>query len=193
MRDMKFWLSMAAFQLAFGLAIFFFTRQYYLQPPAASAMPAAATFDATKNWLNEVSVASPALRQLPVSDPSSMDDPFELSRRADEFFSGKDYAAAAQYYERLLQIDPVNVDIYNNLGLTLHYLGRSTEAVGKLGQGIAIDPDNQRIWLTLGFVNRQAGDVEEARRALGRAVELAADTQVGQSAASMLESLPPPD
>jgi tetratricopeptide (TPR) repeat protein len=193
MRDMKFWLSMGAFQLAFGLAVFFLTRQYYLEAPVARTTPVDATLDATKNWLDEVSVANPATRQLPVTDPSGIDDPFELSRRADEYFSDKDYASAARYYERLLQIDPVNVDIYNNLGLTLHYLGRSTEAVAKLGQGIAIDPANQRIWLTLGFVNSQAGDIEEARRALARAVELAADTQVGQSAASMLESLPPPD
>jgi len=82
-----------------------------------------------------------------------------------------------------------DVDTYNNLGITLHYLGRSTEALDILNKGVAVDSNHQRIWLTLGFVNKQLGDIEQARRALTTSVQLGADTDVGKSAAKMLEGL----
>ena len=92
-------------------------------------------------------------------------------------------------YERLLVFDPGNVDTYNNLGLTLHYLNRSTEALGKLNDGIAVNPEHQRIWLTLGFINSQLGNTEQARAALTRA-QVGTDTTIRESAAQMLEALP---
>jgi len=89
-----------------------------------------------------------------------------------------------------LVLEPNDVDTYNNLGLTLHYLGRSTEALDKLNEGVAVDPTYQRIWLTLGFVNRQLGNTGQARTALTTAVKMDADSEIGQSATKMLEELP---
>ena len=43
-------------------------------------------------------------------------------------------------YSQLLAFDPKNVEVYNNLGITLHYLGRSAEAVQRLNEGLALDP-----------------------------------------------------
>jgi Flp pilus assembly protein TadD len=82
------------------------------------------------------------------------------------------------------------VDTYNNLGITLHYLGRSAEALRWLNEGIAKDPTYQRIWLTLGFVNSELGDTGQARIALTKAVQMGADNEIGQSAVRMLENLP---
>jgi len=78
----------------------------------------------------------------------------------------------------------------NNLGLTLHYLGRSGEALTRLGEGIAADPGNQRIWLTLGFVNSQLGNVDDARKALTKATEIGTDESIREAANKMLEALP---
>ena len=121
---------------------------------------------------------------------SNLDDPAELSRRADQFFASQQYQQAANAYERLLALDPQNAEIYNNLGLTLHYLGRSDEALRRLNEGIAVNADNQRIWLTLGFVNSQLGNVEQARKALTTATETGSNESIRQSAMSMLEALP---
>ena len=85
--------------------------------------------------------------------------------------------------------DPQNVDTLNNLGLTLHYIGRSDEALSRLNEGTAADPGYQRIWLTLGFVNSSVGNSEAARDALTKAVELNPDNDVGRSAAGMLAQL----
>ena len=117
-------------------------------------------------------------------------DPVEISRRANDAFQQQRYTEAASLYERLLDFGPQTADVHNNLGLTLHYLGRTDEALQRLDEGIQIEPDNQRIWLTLGFVNRQVGDNEAARNALETAVNMDAESSVGRSARQMLDELP---
>jgi Flp pilus assembly protein TadD len=93
-------------------------------------------------------------------------------------------------YRQLLTFDATNAEIYNNLGLTLHYLGSSEEALQKLNEGVALDPTHQRSWLTLGFVNSQLGNTEQARTALTNASQTGTDEEIHQSALKMLESLP---
>jgi len=192
-RDAKFWISVAVFQLAFGMIIFAFTRQHYIELPTTDRALPGTTRNSTMDWLESASAITPPLLESATPSPSTIEDPIEISRQADEYFSSKDYSTAAMYYERLLMIDPSNVDVLNNLGLTLHYLGRSTEALQKLAEGVAIDPTNQRIWLTLGFVRLQNGSIEDARAALTTAIGISADSQIGQSAAEMLDNLPPPE
>lgn len=184
-RSAKFWSSMVVFQVLFGLAVFGLTRQYYLQDhEEAAASPTVAPEEAF-DWVTRIPQTGQALLESPASN-----NPVELTRQADEYFSNQQYDQAARLYERLLAIDGNNVVLHNNLGITLHYLGRSSEALDWLNQGIAIDPANQRIWLTLGYVNSQLGNVDEARSALMAAVEMGPDSQVGQTAARMLEGLP---
>jgi tetratricopeptide (TPR) repeat protein len=123
------------------------------------------------------------------SQPIS-DDPLEIEMQADELFGKKQYERAAELYEKLLEIGPKNVNTYNNLGITLHYIGRSADALQMLNEGIAVDPTYQRIWLTLGFVNSQMGNNELARSALTNAVQIGTDEGISNSAKNMLESLP---
>jgi Flp pilus assembly protein TadD len=189
-RNAKFWIQMALFQVIFGLAIFTFTRQYYIQDS------------------NEVSNTRAAVRQPgpsmpdPATDTTAIqfnpllpgemnsEDPAVIARQADEFFARNEYQQAADLYQRLLAASPNDPDAYNNLGITLHYLGRSTEALDILNKGVKVDANYQRIWLTLGFVNKQLGNTEQARAALTTAVQLGADNDIGRSAATMLEGLP---
>ena len=189
-RNAKFWMLMTVFQVIFGLVVFAITRQYYIQAPdKISAAPGVISQpspewpeNSTENDLEQLISAFPG--------PSIIQDPVALSRQADEFFAKQQYDKAASLYEQLLASGSSNVDTYNNLGITLYYLGRSTEALGVLNKGVAVDSTYQRIWLTLGFVNSQLGNTEQARLALTTAVQMGTDTQVGQSAIKMLESLP---
>ena len=165
---------MTVFQVVFGLAIFAITRQYYIQDSG--------------NVSDEPNGV--AQSESSTLSPSTVEDPNEVARLANESFANKQYDRAAVLYERLLVLGPNNVNAYNNLGITLHYLGRSTEALSVLDEGVSVDPTHQRIWLTLGFVNSQLGNTDQARAALRTATELDADSDVGQTAATMLESLP---
>jgi tetratricopeptide (TPR) repeat protein len=186
----KFWISLAVFQVLFALVIFAITREYYSDDAGNNIVATTLPREPAFEWVERLPNANSALLESLQLAAPAVKDPVELSRLADQFFVNKQYALAADMYEQLLEFDRSNVVTYNNLGLTLHYLGRSTEALGRLNEGVAADATNQRIWLTLGFVNGQLGNVGEARTALTTALDMGADTQVGKSAAKMLENLP---
>jgi tetratricopeptide (TPR) repeat protein len=189
MRSASFWIPMTIFQVVFGLTIFALTRQYYLPDPGNVSANPTVVRQSLPAWPDPVTESD--LAQLESSTPEDpiSDDPAEWSRQADEFFSSGQYDRAAELYEQLLGLAPNNVDLYNNLGITLHYLGRSEEALGTLNEGVAVDPTHQRTWLTLGFVNGELGNTEQARAALTTAIQMGTDNKVGQSAERMLENL----
>ena len=182
---------MTLFQVIFGLSIFAVTRQYYLQEPDQIGVHPRTTSQPATEWPERN--AESELEQLISLYPSEPlnNDPVVMATQADEYFANRQYDLAADLYEQLVAAGSNSVDLYNNLGITLHYLGRSAEALQRLNEGTVIDPAYQRIWLTLGFVNSQVGHTEQARTALRKAIQLDADNQVGQSAAEMLMDLGP--
>ncbi len=185
----RFWIPMIVFQIVFGLAVFAITRDYYLDRSESIDANTAVAGQAVPDWPNP----SPefGLAELISSFPGQTiaGDPVELTRQADEFFVNGQYVRAAELYQQLLTVNPGNVDTYNNLGITLHYLGRSDEALQTLNEGITVDPDYQRIWLTLGYVNAQLGHSRQARTALTTAIEIDTHSEVGQSASEMLQAI----
>ena len=189
-RSATFWISMTVFQIAFALTVFAITRQYYMYDSDRISAGLSMMREPSLLSLDRIRQPAPVRVESPTSSQSASEDPVEISRWADEFFTKKQYSEAADLYAQLLAFDPNNVNTYNNLGLTLHYLGRSTEALGKLNEGVAVDSTYQRIWLTLGFVNNQLGNTEQARTALSTAVQLGTDNRVAKSAEEMLENLP---
>ena len=181
---------MTVFQVVFGLVIFTLTRQYYIHDSESVSAEPTRIGDLSVALPDHITGTNPAQFGLPRSSQSIIEDPALISRQANEAFANKQYNRAAELYEQLLALSPNNVTAYNNLGITLHYLGRSAEALRKLNEGVAVDSTFQRIWLTLGFVNSELGDTEQARIALTTAVQMGADNEVGQSALKMLENLP---
>jgi len=209
-RSLLFWTLLLVFQVVFGLVVFGITRQYYFEqglkqgqatggvrsqagvPHAMPAMPAGSAGAGGDSDLERLIAAMPAPGQANTGsaaiDMSAA--PAELARRGDELFAQGQYPRAAELYAAALERGDDDVNTYNSLGLTLHYLGRSGEAMQVLDQGIRHDANYQRIWLTLGFVNGQVGQVPQAREALERAVQMDPDSDVGRSAADMLQQLP---
>lgn len=189
-RDWKIWIPIVVFQVVYGMAVFTLTRDYYLDVQNES--------DVRTPAIDRSTSASPstlpgAVLPNPGSSAfgrSSAQDPVQISRQADEAFAKKDYQRAADLYAQLLAISPDDVSTYNNLGLTLHYLNRSAEALRTLNEGVAIDPENQRIWLTLGYVNSQVGNFEQATKALTNATLIGNDEAIRKSAMEMLRDLP---
>lgn len=192
-RGARFWASMAVFQVLFGLTVFAATRQYYLHDrdqaddlsPVAGVAAPVRPGSAGQSGLTDF---------VPVFPGDAMiGDPVAMAQRADELFDQQQYDEAADLYEKLLLAGFQDVNTYNSLGITLQYLGRSAEALSVLQEGVEVDSTFQRIWLTLGFVNSQIGHTEQAREALSTAVRLGPDTEVGKSAADMLERLEGPE
>lgn len=188
-RDSKFWISMTVFQVAFALVIFAVTREYYSHDADTVSDQRLPIDRSALVWPNGITETDITRLTTPAFSESVIQDPVEISRQADVFFTNKQYDRAAELYERLLVFGPNNAEVYNNLGLTLHYLGRSTEALQRLNEGAAADPENQRIWLTLGFVNSQLGNTEQARTALTTATQIGADESIRKAATKMLDDL----
>ena len=189
-RTVTFWIYLLIFQIAFGLAIFGFTRDYYAGDSEANPVAAVSGSRTMPAVSEPASTFTPEMFDTLVTLQPDMTNPVEISRLADQYFANEQYEKAAEWYEKLLEFGPDNVDTLNNLGLTLHYLGRSEEALARLNQGAMIDPTHQRVWLTLGFVNSDMGNAEDARTALNTAVSINPDNSIGQSASGMLARLP---
>jgi tetratricopeptide (TPR) repeat protein len=110
----------------------------------------------------------------------------ELEVVGDKYFENRRFAQAIEIYEKVLELNPDDVDTYNDLGLAYHYTGKSSIAVDILKKGARIIPSYQRIWLSLGFILMSVGNNEEAKSALKEAVDLNPETDVGQEAKRML-------
>ena len=188
-RNYNFWISLAVFEIVFGLAVFGLTRQFYLDKQAPTNVQQSLARESVSMRPDNITEADLAQFNLAVPAQSLPDDPLVISRMANEYFASAQYEQAAVLYEKLLAFDPNSADTYNNLGITLHYLGRSDEALQKLNDGIAADPTHQRIWLTLGFVNSQTGNTDAARTALTTATQVGTDEAIRKSAAEMLDNL----
>ena len=189
-QNLKFWILLTVFQVVFGLTIFTLTRQYYIQDSDNVSDEPTEISQPSFVWPDSITETNPSQLNSSTFSQSTIEDPAEILRQANEYFTKKQYGKAAELYERLLVLGPNNVETYNNLGITLHYLGRSSEAIHRLNEGVAVDPTHQRIWLTLGFVSSQVGNTENARTALTTAAKIDADNEIGKSAIKMLENLP---
>jgi Flp pilus assembly protein TadD len=181
---------MVLFQVAFGLAVFAITREHYSQDVDIVGAHRPTIDQPALVWPNNITETNIARLSSSVLSEPAIQNPLEISRQANESFSNRQYDRAADLYEQLLAFSPNDAEIYNNLGITLHYLGRSTESLRWLNDGIAVDAEHQRIWLTLGYVNSQLGNTEQARAALTTAAQIGSDDSIRQSAMRMLEELP---
>lgn len=186
----RFWILLTIFQVIFGLAVFALTRQYYIQNPDSVSASPAVQRQPSLAWPDDSTVTDLARDMSASPGQAAVKDPVATSRLADEFYVKKQYQEAAALYQQLLASGANEVNTYNSLGITLHYLGQSTDALRILNEGVAVDSSYQRIWLTLGFVNSQLGNIEQARAALTTAVQMGADNEIGQAAAEMLDDLP---
>ncbi|HHL39130.1 MAG TPA: tetratricopeptide repeat protein [Deltaproteobacteria bacterium] len=130
------------------------------------------------------------IRRLKARLAENPRDAEALSRLGDAYFGLRRFGEAAAYYKRAIEVNPDDVDSYNDLGLANHYLGNSPEALKYVEEGIKRDPSYQRIWLTKGFVLAYGvGNIEEARSAWEKALSLDPDSQVGKAAADFLKEI----
>lgn len=118
-------------------------------------------------------------------DPSST-DPIALGDMADRLFAARRFEKAIPLYRRVLELEPADAETYNDLGLSLHYIGQAEEAQQVLQEGTELAPEFQRIWLSLGFVALQNDKPELAREALERAEALDPGTDIAAEAARLL-------
>jgi tetratricopeptide (TPR) repeat protein len=113
-------------------------------------------------------------------------NPQALALLGDQYFESSRFNQAIEIYKKVLELDPRDIDTYNDLGLAYQYVNRTDLAIDILQKGVKEGPSHQRIWLSLGFVYMSAGNNAEAKKALKKAAELNPRTDIGQEAIRML-------
>ena len=116
-------------------------------------------------------------------------DPKSLAMLGDKYFESNQYTQAIEIYEKVLKLNPNDVDTYNDLGLAYFYAGKANISVDRLKRGTEVVPSYQRIWLSLGFVLLTEGRNAEAKPVLQKAVELDPESTVGREAKNMLQRI----
>lgn len=87
-------------------------------------------------------------------------------------FSLNNLSAAEECFRRVIEISPLSVDAYYNLGYIYDSQFRFQEAIPLLNKAVELDPDNWKSHYELGFAYRSLGDKEKAREHFGTALKL---------------------
>ncbi len=114
------------------------------------------------------------------------ENPKSLAMLGDRYFENGNFEQAILIYNKVLELNPKDVDTYNDKGLALHYAGRSEMAIETLKKGSHVNPSFQRIWLSLGYVLATSGKQEEAKASLKKAIEMNPATEIGKEAQRIL-------
>ena len=86
-------------------------------------------------------------------------------------FSG-DLSGAIAAFNKALEIEPKNSDVWDLLGATLNDLGRYSEAFAAFNKALKIDPKNSNVWEHLGATLNDLGRYSEAIAAFDKALEI---------------------
>ncbi len=103
-------------------------------------------------------------------------------QQGNEFYEAMQFEEAAAEYEKALDLEPENVDVMSNLGVTYYRLGKLDEAIEVYDKAVAIAPEDADIRsnLAAAYVQKQAmdGGTDYLNMALDEykeAIELAPD------------------
>ena len=87
--------------------------------------------------LGRIQAAEAHFRQALQLNPRNME---ALEQVAASHFSRKRYRQALNLYRTQLEVDPDKATTHANIGATLHFLGRTDEAIRSLERALALDP-----------------------------------------------------
>ena len=179
-------LVLGATGIAVGAAIMF--GAYSLGAFGGTAAPTASpdTAQASTPVVDQALVA-----ELMTKYEANPNDTATLLALANAFYAGEDYTNAGTWLDKLLAIDPKNVDALLARGAVSFNLGDLTAAQTVWDQVVAIDANNVEAHYDLGFLylNQASPDWTGVEREWGKVVELAPGTQLAATVQQHLDSL----
>lgn len=184
-RNITFVIIFAAAVIVFGAGGYYLGTRNSTKTVAESAYSGSAGA-AGKGFQNHSTIISDLQARLKANPR----DAEILLQLADAHFDLKQFEEAANYYIKVSELKPENADIYNDIGLSLHYLGKSPEGLKYIDRGIQKNPYHQRIWLTKGFILAYGmGDMDGAKQAWEKTKALNPESRVGKAASDYLAQI----
>jgi len=88
------------------------------------------------------------------------------------FYNQREFSKAIQAYQKVIELDPVYVEAYNNLGILLLLKGRDEEALEAFRKALAINPNNIETHINLGTLFKKKGQWDEAIESYQKALAI---------------------
>jgi len=99
-------------------------------------------------------------------------DEFSYLRTADDFFDRGYYDAAARFYTKVLEVNPRNADVHNNLGIILLAMNAPAAAESHFSQAVKLNPRFSKAYSNLGNALIQQRRLPEGIAALREALRI---------------------
>ena len=145
--------------------------------PAADSEPRAAILDETK--VN-------ALKAVAEREATNPKPRVEL---ANLYFDAEKFDDAIKWYEAALKLNPNDVNVSTDLGVSYYYTNNPDKALAQLDRSIKIDPKHAKTLLNIGIVKAFGKqDLEGASKAWQQVIQLAPDSPEGQAAKRALDT-----
>ncbi len=106
----------------------------------------------------------------------------EHLRTAQRDLAQKHPELAIPELEKVVALDPNNVQAQTNLGVLLYFSGKISAAEPHLRAGLALDPTQSKVQMLLGSCEHRSGHLQDARQALGVAFTTLKDPKVSKQA-----------
>lgn len=118
-------------------------------------------------------------------------DVTSLAALGDLYFTAGDYATAAGWQQKVLQVEPGNVTALLALGASQFNQGDSTGAERQWLQAVALDPRQAEAHYDLGFLYLSANppNLAKVRQEWNKVVEIDPNSQIAKTVATHLTSL----
>lgn len=145
--------------------------------PAADAEPRAALLDGTK--VN-------ALKAVAEREATNPKPRVEL---ANLYFDAEQFDLAIKWYEAALKLDPNDVNVSTDLGVSYYYTNNPDKALEQFDRSLKIDPRHAKTLLNIGIVKAFARqDLEGASKAWQQVIQLEPNSPEGQAAKRALDT-----
>ncbi len=76
------------------------------------------------------------------SDAKSITELFMLRERGERALEIRDFAAAAEFFEKMIKLDPKNAEAYYGMALAYGHLENYQKALPAINRAVALDPQN---------------------------------------------------
>jgi tetratricopeptide (TPR) repeat protein len=174
--------------IAFGLIAGWIigTQQATVRTPAAAPVAAAPAAEAGPRAaiLDETQVN--ALKAVADRETTNPRPRVEL---ANLYFDAQKFDEAITWYEAALALNPNDVDVSTDLGVSYYYTNNPDKALEQLDRSLKIDPRHVKTLLNVGIVRAFAKqDLEGASKAWQQVIQLAPDSPEGQAAKRALDT-----